>query len=147
MKFFFVLKSILPITLAFLFFEAVYASNYDPKVEELQRAGWTITTHVNDAEQRIVVLAATPMALNFLSRSNRASTSTTSTQSLAASWAGWTSWANSKRYRVCGMLVESLLCSLMSILCAAAGPHGFDGFAHARNSDLGDCSICKPVRN
>ena len=38
MKFYFVLKSILPITLAFLFFEAVYASNYDPKVEELQRA-------------------------------------------------------------------------------------------------------------
>ncbi len=30
-------------------------------VEELQRAGWTITPHVNDAEQRIVVLAATPM--------------------------------------------------------------------------------------
>ena len=38
MKFYFVLKSILPITLTFLFFEAVYASNYDPKVEELQRA-------------------------------------------------------------------------------------------------------------
>ena len=30
-------------------------------VEELQRAGWTITPHGNDAEQRIVVLAATPM--------------------------------------------------------------------------------------
>ena len=38
MKFYFVLKSILPITLTFLFFEAVWASNYDPKVEELQRA-------------------------------------------------------------------------------------------------------------
>jgi beta-glucosidase-like glycosyl hydrolase len=30
-------------------------------VKELQRAGWTITPHANDAEQRIVVLAATPM--------------------------------------------------------------------------------------
>ena len=40
MKFHFVLKSTLPIILTFLFLfsESAHASNYDPKIEELQRA-------------------------------------------------------------------------------------------------------------
>ena len=40
MKFHFVLKSTLPVILTFLFLfsESAHASNYDPKIEELQRA-------------------------------------------------------------------------------------------------------------
>ncbi len=40
MKFHFVLKSTLPVilTFLFLFYESAHASNYDPKIEELQRA-------------------------------------------------------------------------------------------------------------
>ena len=40
MKFHFVLNSVLSVVLTFLllFFGSAYASNYDPKVEELQRA-------------------------------------------------------------------------------------------------------------